>query len=235
MSNELTVSGRSPYVAARGRSPCSAAKTKAFTLVEMVVALTIMAILLSLAFPAMKALREQEDPKHITGLLDLSRHLKARAQSERRPYQLVFDHHAIYGLRYFYPYGEETTFQDFLVKQDEERERRKSEIKRMEVQRLQLAQEDLDRPDGTPAPLPNIDDEYFVRKIELPERVRVEVRRWGAVKWKPIEGAEIFRWVFQPTGLVDPAQLRFGEEGQWREFTFEVLTGDLATQRIYAQ
>jgi prepilin-type N-terminal cleavage/methylation domain-containing protein len=37
-------------------------RARGFTLVEMVVALTIIAILLSLAFPAMKALGEDDEP-----------------------------------------------------------------------------------------------------------------------------------------------------------------------------
>lgn len=212
----------------------TAGRRRAFTLVEMVVALTIMAILLSLAFPAMKALKDHEEATHVTKLVDLANFLRARAVSERRPYQIVFDQGTIYGLRYFYPYKEATTFQEFLLKQDEERERRKAEIKRMEVQRMQMA---IDGPEGTdeaePAPLPNIDDEYFVRQISLPKEMLVEVRPWGDLIWLPVDGTRIQRWVFQPTGLCDPLQVRFGNLGEWQELTFEVLTGDLGSQRFY--
>lgn len=211
-------------------------RRRGFTLVEMVVALTIMAVLLSLAFPAMKALRETEEPTHISGLLDLSHVLRAKAISEQRPYQIVIDHQKLYGLRYFYPYQEATTFQEFLLKQAEEREQRKQEIERMEVERMQMAQ---DGPEGTdaepPPPLPNIDDEYFVREIMLPEDMRVEVRPWGELVWQPLEGDVIHRWVFQPNGLCDPLQIRFGQLGKWHEMTFEVLTGELAAQRFYTQ
>ena len=132
-------------------------RARGFTLVEMVVALTIIAILLSLAFPAMKALREDDEPTHITSVLDLSRFLRARAMSENRPYQMVFDQQSIYGLRYFYPYQEETTFPEFLTKLEEERVKRKEEIARMDVERLQLALEQAD-PNNPPPPPPNIDD-----------------------------------------------------------------------------
>ena len=209
-------------------------KKRGFTLVEMVVALTIIAILLSLAFPAMKALAEDDEPTHVTGMLDLSRFLRARAMSENRPYQMVFDQQHIYGLRYFYPYQEETTVTEFLTKLEEERVKRKEEIARMEVERLQLAQ-DLADPNNPPPPPPNIDDEYFVRKLALPKDMRVEVRPWGDVIWKPLDGTAIHRWVFQPSGLCDPMLVRFGIEGRWHELSFEVLTGDLGTQRFYAQ
>ena len=209
-------------------------RARGFTLVEMVVALTIIAILLSLAFPAMKALGEDDEPTHITSVLDLSRFMRARAMSENRPYQMVFDQQTIYGLRYFYPCQEETTFTAVLAKLGEELVKRKEEIARMEVERLQLAQ-DLADPNNPPPPPPNIDDEYFVRKLTLPKDMRVEVRPWGDVIWKPLDGTTIHRWVFQPTGLCDPMLLRFGLEGQWHELSFEVLTGDLGTQRLYAQ
>ncbi|MFT4638364.1 MAG: prepilin-type N-terminal cleavage/methylation domain-containing protein [Verrucomicrobiales bacterium] len=214
-------------------------RPRAFTLVEMVVALTIVAILLTLAFPAMKALREQGNAQiHVTAFLDLARVMRARAISEQRPYQVVFDQQSIYGLRYFYPYGEETTFQEFLLKQDEERLRRKEEIARMEIQRMQMAQDAPENPEGGEAvlpPLPNIDDEYFVRKVALPEGVKVEVRAWGEHQWKNLDGAVIHRWVFQPSGLCDPLQIRFASEGQWQELHFDVLTGDLNKKRFYAQ
>lgn len=205
---------------------------RGFTLVEMVVALTIIAILLTLAFPAMKALSEEEEASHITEFLDLSRAMRARAMSERRPYQIVFDQQAIYGLRYFYPYNEESTFEEFLAKRDEERQRRKEEIKRMEVHRMQMAQ---DTPETAPPPLPNVDDEYFVRKIPLAEGTTIEVLPWGALEWSSLDGGEIHRWVFQPAGLCDPLRVRFGVEGQWHELSFEALTGELGTQRFYAQ
>ncbi len=208
-------------------------RSRGFTLVEMVVALTIMAILLSLAFPAMKALREAEEPAHLTSFMNLTRSLRARAMSENRPYQIVFDQQTIYGLRYFYPYKEETTFAEFLAKLEEERVKRKEEIARMEVERLQLALEQ--DPNNPPPPPPNIDDEYFVRKVTLPKDMRVEVRPWGEVLWKPLDGTAIHRWVFQPSGLCDPMLIRFGSEGRWHELGFEVLTGDLGTQRFYAQ
>ena len=199
---------------------------------EMVVALTIIAVLLSLAFPAMKALREDEDPTHITGLLDLTRSVRARAMSEQRPYQIVFDHRAMYGLHYYYPYQEETTFPEFLTKLEEERLKRKEEIARMEVARQQLGNMD---PENPLPPLPKVDDEYYVRKIHLPEEMRVEVRPWGDVEWKVLDGTSVHRWVFQPSGLCDPTLIRFGTEGQWHELVFEVLTGELGTQRFYAQ
>ena len=205
----------------------------------MVVALTIVAILLTLAFPAMKALREEDDANaHVTALLDLTRDMRARALSERRPYQLVFDQQSIYGLRYFYPYGEDTTFQEFLLKQDEERLRRKEEIARMEIQRMQMAQDAPEQPEGSDTalpPLPNIEDEYFVRQLTLPEGVKVEVRPWGTLQWKILDGTEIHRWVFQPSGLCDPLQVRFAQDGQWQELHFDVLTGELAKKRFYAQ
>lgn len=210
----------------------------------MVVALTILAILLSLAFPAMKALSEDGEDGHVTALKELSSALRLRAMSEQRPYQIVFDQQAIYGLRYYYPYQEETPFREFLLKLEEERLRRKEEIKREEVQRLQMAQEQLAdeaassaEGQGTPAlpAKPDIDAEYFVRSIALPEGTRVEVRPWGEVEWALVDGTKIHRWVFQPSGLCDPLQVRLGVKDQWHELSFELLTGELGAQRFYRQ
>ena len=110
----------------------------------------------------------------------------------------------------------------------------------MEIQRMQLAQDGL-HGRGGPArakkAAPNIDEEYFVSTIELPEGNAHGGASLGRTRLASAgRDPAIHRWVFQPSGLCDPdtAALRFAE-GQWQELTFEVLTGELGSQRFYAQ
>ena len=87
-----------------------------------------------------------------------------------------------------------------------------------------------------PPPLPNIDDEYFKRSIALPEDVVLQVLPWGELEWKPIDGKEVHRWVFQASGVCDPLRIRLsGADARWHEVHFDVLTGEIITQRRYAQ
>lgn len=211
-------------------------RAQGFTLIEIIVALTIVGVLLSLAFPAMRELlKEDTSQQPVQKLSALVRELRTRAISERRPYQIVFDFKAIYGLRYYYPYQEATTFEAFLAQQDEDRLKRMEEIKRMEVERAQVV---ISTEEGAvpPPPLPNIDDEYFKRSIALPEDVVLQVLPWGDLEWKPMDGKEVHRWVFQASGVCDPLRVRLSApEARWHEVHFDVLTGEIITQRRYAQ
>ena len=207
-----------------------------FTLIEIVVALTIVGLLLSLAFPAMRELLSEDDSQTpVRQLSALVQELRSRAIGERRPYQIVFDFTSIYGLRYYYPYQEVTTFAEFLALQDEERVRRLEEIKRMAVERAQVGVSAIEG-QPPPPPLPNIDDEYFKRTITLPEGVILEILSWGALQWTPMDGKHVHRWVFQASGVCEPLRLRLStEDERWHELHFDVLTGEIVTQRYYAQ
>ena len=87
----------------------------AFTLVEIVIAITIVAILVGMAIPTMRGLEDEKVAREpVSELLRLARTVRARAMAEQQPYQIAFDHRGFHAARYFNPYGESEEFDELV-------------------------------------------------------------------------------------------------------------------------
>ena len=91
----------------------------AFTLVEIVVALTIVAVIAAVAIPTLKGFgREERARAPMAALADLVQEVRKRAKSENRPYQIVFERTGIHALADGFP---TTKREEFLKALDEAR------------------------------------------------------------------------------------------------------------------
>src|ERR1700710_2768241 len=80
-------------------------RKRAFTLIEIVVALTIVAVIAAVAIPTVKGLdRDERMRAPIKTLGELVQQVRERAMRERRPYQIVFEHEGIHASPAMYPY-----------------------------------------------------------------------------------------------------------------------------------
>src|SRR5690606_6269664 len=78
----------------------------AFTLVEVVIAVAVVAILTGLAVPAIDSVqRERLAREPVNRLVLLAREVRGRAMAEQRPYQILFDGEGFRASRFFSPYG----------------------------------------------------------------------------------------------------------------------------------
>lgn len=217
---------------------------KAFTLIELIVALTIIALIVAASFPSLRAFHEDaEARKPVTEFVQLVQETRRQAMSDREPRQIVFDQGVIYSLRYSHPYDEGMTFKEFLLRRKEENQRILDEIARMEVLRVQVladeppaadgsttkGEDPKDKPPEKPAQL--LHDE--VREQALPEGMTCEVKGWGEPEWQVFDGRYFRRWVFQSNGLCDPLSVRFLIGKLVYELEFDPLTGELRKQRSY--
>jgi hypothetical protein len=67
--------------------------------------------------------------------------------------------------------------------------------------------------------------------IPLDQGTECEVLMWGDGEWEMIEGEEMRRWVFQPSGMASPARVRLRSGDLELEAAFDVLTGALTRER----
>ena len=67
--------------------------------------------------------------------------------------------------------------------------------------------------------------------IPLEQGTECEVLMWGDGEWDLIEGEKMRRWVFQPTGMANPARVRLRTGTLELEAGFDVLTGELVGER----
>jgi hypothetical protein len=68
--------------------------------------------------------------------------------------------------------------------------------------------------------------------IPLEQGMECGVLMWGDGEWDVLDGGKMRRWVFQPAGMSNPAQVRLRREGSEFEAGFDVLTGELTSERI---
>jgi prepilin-type N-terminal cleavage/methylation domain-containing protein len=196
---------------------------RAFTLVEIVVSLTIIAVIASVAIPTMKGLnRDEKTRQPIASLAEIVQEARHRAMRERRSYQIVFEPEGIHASPAMYPYGKR---EDFLKALDEMRHPPPVEtIERQTVERSDDGKKD------EPKKKPELP---WTASIALETGMECGVLMWGDGEWDVLDGGKMRRWVFQPAGMSNPARVRLRntEGGPELEAGFDTLTGEITTER----
>lgn len=239
----------------RHNGPPRGSRTEAFTLIEIVVSLTIIAVIAAVAIPTLKGLgREERARGPVVALAGLVQDVRQRAMKERRPYQIVFERSGIHGLADGFPAGKR---EEFLKALDEARTPPPGQvIERMQFVTTPVATAapvwptplGLAAPpavENTPPPPPPsatepVSDEASPPRWEPPWSVTIalgdkcecEVLFWGDAEWDRLESDEIRRWVFQPSGLASPGRVLLRTEAVEVEATFDALTGEVIRERI---
>jgi prepilin-type N-terminal cleavage/methylation domain-containing protein len=198
----------------------------AFTLVEIVVSLTIVAVIAAVAIPTLKGLnRDAKARAPIASLAELVQEARHRAMRERRSYQIVFEPEGIHASPAMYPYEKR---EDFLKHLEEMRMPPATEG----IQRTDVGHQEVVR-DGvavsTP-PEPRFEPPWTV-SIPLEAGTECGVLMWGDGEWDVLDGGKMRRWVFQPAGMSNPARVRLRSDGGEHEAGFDVLTGELTSER----
>ncbi len=206
-----------------------AASVRAFTLVEIVITLSVMAVLVGISVPAISGLQRQHQAREpVTELVRMARTVRARAMAEQHPYQIVFDREGFHASEYFSPYGGKEEFDD-LVKELEEAERVREMVeasgKRMGDLGKAVEQD----------PVVNQAAGVYYESYQLPDGVRYEIMMRGDQQWVPMNGAEFKRWVFQSSGMCDPFKIRIQSDNAFFEVSFHPLTGDIKEEQSYVE
>ena len=212
-----SATGRPPALSSRRHFSCSGTGTtgrlrgprgEAFTLIEIVVALTIVAVIAAVAIPTLKGMgREARARAPVTALAALVQEVRQRAIHERRPYQIVFERGGVHALADGFPAGSR---EEFLKALDEARTPPPGQV----IERTELAATEVESaaprwpaPIGLAAPPPvepiaagtapvTVADDRPARGWEppwtvtlpLPDKGECEVLFWGDAEWDRLEG-----------------------------------------------
>jgi len=203
--------------------PHDGSRARAFTLIEIVVSLTILTVIASVAVPTLKGLNRGEKARvPIATLAEVVQEARHRAMRERRTYQIVFEPEGIHASPAMYPYEKRD---DFLKHLEELRTPPPVEaIERTGVERQQIT--------GDPVPAepgPRAEPPWTV-SIPLEQGTECGVLMWGDGEWDVLDSGKMRRWVFQPAGMTNPARVRLRSEGGELEAGFDVLTGELTSE-----
>lgn len=220
----------------RRRAVRASLRSLAFTLIEVIVGLTIIAVLVAVAVPTVRGLQDERRARApLRDLAELVIETRTRAMHERRPYQIVFEPGGFHAAPYLHEYHGREAFLEWLedVQQPPENDRiRRQVVERAEIRRDGrfeglFTEEEAARASGVP-------EEWrapWVRSHPLGEAVTCELRFWGDYEWAEPGPGSLRRWVFQPTGMVTPLRVRFTGRQAFFEAGFDVLTGELVEER----
>jgi len=213
----------------------------AFTLVEVVIVLTVVGILAGIAVPTINGVvREREAREPVAELVRLARTVRQRAIREQVPYQIAFDGQGFHAARFFNPYGEAEEFAQVLRDMEALEQRRKL-IEASQDRIGALADfdeaENFDNFQSQPTSGGAVEDgsSIYYETYEMPEGTDYELLFWGQTEWMPMQSGRFERWVFQPSGMCKPIKIRVSSEGAFFEVEFHPLTGDVKSERGWVE
>jgi len=203
-----------------------------FTLVEIVISLTIIIVIAAGAVPMFKGLREEQQAREpIIELVRLAKEARIRAMREKRPYQVAFYPGGFVASRYFSPYLQLAELTTFLQEVE-------SGVSRVNPN-ADYNDSDLDAGAGevpkTALPLaptaPRLNDNWE-EHYDLPQDVQYSLKFWHDLEETFIEGEVVKLWVFQPTGICQPLKLHLERQSAVFDVEFGALTADITREVI---
>ena len=205
-----------------------------FTLIEVVIVLTILAVLAAATVPTFRGLQNERIAREpIAELLRLGKEARLRAMKERKPYQVAITAQGFTASRYFDPYLNLAELTEFLALADE-----------AENQGLKV--DDVIEPASlAPDPssvgkvsesVPASNGQAQVIKAEwnerytFPEGCLVALQFWHESVPVPVEGEMVKLWVFQPNGMCEPVKVQLQREKAKFDVEFSALTADIVRE-----
>jgi prepilin-type N-terminal cleavage/methylation domain-containing protein len=204
----------------------------AFTLIEVVLVLTIIALLTAAAIPSVRGYQEEKVAREpIAALAMLAKATRLKAMQDKRPYQIAFTSKGFSATRYLSPYLQFAQLEEF-IQQTAIVEQQKEEAGITEEVEAQMAAKESGIA-GTGAngavssmPPPSVYKEWM-ESHTLPEGTTYGIQYWHESEPTAIDGELVRLWVFQPTGIVSPLTVTMRHAGYVFTVSFSALTADI--------
>lgn len=210
----------------------AAACARGFTLVEIVIALTIVAVLAAASMPMLKGFQEERVAREpVTALLKLAREARLRAMQEKRPYQVAFHATGFTASRYFNPYLQLEQLNEFL-ESGEEAPAVQSTMQEGEKTDIDSGGGSNKTTDLPIAPPPPKYDEHWSEEYKLPQEVKYTIQHWYDAEPTTIEGEAVKLWVFQPSGVCQPLKVHVEGPASTFDVEFAALTADIVKETV---
>ncbi len=204
----------------------SSFRAAAFTLVEIVIAMTIIIIIAAAAIPTFKGLRaEQQAREPVQELTRMAKEARLRAMREKRPYQVVFHATGFTASRYLSPYLQLAGLNEFL----EEVELKANEPPPEEDpgNDMNQSRQTGDQVIFTKTAETTKRFEEWTRDYKMPPNMHCMVKMWYETEAVQIEGEVVKLWVFQPSGICQPLSVHLENEAAILNIEYGALTADI--------
>lgn len=198
-----------------------------FTLIELVVVLTVLAIIAAAAIPSFQVLQDERAANEpVDQVLDLIREVRQRATNENRPYQVIFSEHRVTATRLINPYMTPGETERYLAEISIPREPPPAD-------RASYKEYELDpfSTDDRPAPIQR--EPPWTKVVSLPDDVQVAVKQWDDYQPVMLGPSNQRAWILQPTGLANPMTVSFIRNGVAVQLSFDAMTSDLQLNTSY--
>lgn len=196
-----------------------------FTLIEVVLVLTILALLAAAAVPSVRGLQEERAAREpINALAKLAKATRLKAMQDKRPYQIAFTSKGFTATRYLSPYLQLAQLDEFIQRTEiEAQQKAEAGI----TEESEAAENNAAAAGATPAQ-PVFKE--WTESHALQEGTTYGVQFWHEVEATPIEGEVVRLWVFQPTGIVSPLTVSLTQSGYVFAASFSALTADIVKE-----
>lgn len=196
----------------------------AFTLLEIVIAITIVAIITAATIPSFRGFKDEQIAREpLAALSKMAKEARLHAMREKRPYQIAFTANHLTATRYFSPYLQAAQLEEFIQKTAIDSEAQEIEDEKKRAAGVSTTSEV--KPDTTAV------YREWTDRYDLPEGTTYSVKIWHEVEATPIEGETVKLWVFQPSGLCTPLTVKMERETALFEVGFSALTADIITEK----
>lgn len=202
---------------------------RAFTLVEMVITLTIVVVLAAGSVPLFRGWQQERaarDP--VLALRRLAKESRLRAMREKRPYQIAFHEGGFVASRFTTPYLTRSQLSELSLAAQTGSFRTAKDADEAEAQR---DPDSSGQKSGWPTAPPSAPlDDHWLEEYPLRESATLSLQLWNELEPTVIEGEQIKLWVFQPSGMSLPLQLTLEDQG-WRfDLEFDALSASLTRE-----
>lgn len=198
-----------------------------FTLIELVVVLTILAVITAAAIPSFQILQDERAAgRPVDQVVDLVREVRQRATNENRPYQIIFAERRVTATRLINPYMTPAETELYLTELAVERDPAPADT--APYREFEL---DPFSPDDRRGPPQR--ERPWTKVVELPAEVQVAVQDWNDYQPVVLGPATQRTWLVQPTGLANPMSVSFISGGVAVQLKFDAMTSDLQTSTSY--
>lgn len=230
MNSKRTASSRREVAAFTGRPPrCAGAFRHAFTLIEIIIALTIVAVLAAAAVPMLKGFNDERQAREpVARLVQMAREARMRAMTEKRPYQVAFHSRGFTASRYFNPYLQLAQLQEFMETGENPPAEQES-FDKNDLDNGGSLTKTTELPLAPPAPKY---DEHWSDKYEMPQDMKYALQFWYDTEPLYLEGDVVKLWVFQPSGICQPMKLHIERDSAMFDVEFAALTADIVKESV---
>lgn len=202
---------------------------RAFTLIEIIIALTIVAVLAAGAIPMLKGFQDERQAREpVARLVELAREVRMRAMTEKRPYQIAFHGTGFTASRYFNPYLQLAQLQAFLDTGDNPPAERDA-FDKNDLDNGGSLTKTTELPLAPPAPKY---DEHWSEKYDMPQDMKYAIEFWYDTEPLYLEGDIVKLWVFQPSGICQPLKVHIERDTATFDVEFAALTADIVKESV---